>query len=177
MKLLTHNLLQCPLSGTYPLKIEATTVERNESEYRADVVLNMLPKLEWSVLLEAAAAVGFEGMPETPPPNPSEDDAFLRLLHSCILDVRHPPTGCVAHPTPYTPRPPRAPPAYACDCRTTAPPLSHPGARGGGLAGVVDGAALPDRRLHPQPAPAGMAECPHGGRPVWLGVALLPDTH
>jgi hypothetical protein len=37
MKLLTHNLLQCPLSGTYPLKIVPREVERTETEYRHDV--------------------------------------------------------------------------------------------------------------------------------------------
>ena len=57
MKLLTHNLLQCPLSGTYPLKIVPAQVERLETEFRQEVMVNMLPKLEWSVLLEAAADV------------------------------------------------------------------------------------------------------------------------
>lgn len=49
MKLLTHNLLQCPLSGTYPLKIVPTEMETTESEFREAVMVNMLPKLEWSV--------------------------------------------------------------------------------------------------------------------------------
>ena len=67
MKLLTHNLLQCPLSGTYPLKIVPAQVERLETEFRQEVMVNMLPKLEWSVLLEAAADVR---LPRCSPPAP-----------------------------------------------------------------------------------------------------------
>lgn len=87
MKLLTHNLLQCPLSGTYPLKIVPTQVERTESEFRVDVMVNMLPKLEWSVLCEAARDVGFEGLPQVVPEDAAENEEFLQLLHSCIIDT------------------------------------------------------------------------------------------
>ena len=87
MKLLTHNLLQCPLSGTYPLKIVPTQVERTESEFRVDVMVNMLPKLEWSVLCEAARDVGYEGLPEEVPADAAENEEFLQLLHSCIIDT------------------------------------------------------------------------------------------
>lgn len=87
MKLLTHNLLQCPLSGTYPLKIVCREIERTESEFRPDVMLNMLPKLEWSVLLEAARDVGFEGLPDAVPDDANDNDEFLQLLHTCILDT------------------------------------------------------------------------------------------
>eukprot|EP01043_Picozoa_sp_COSAG02_P016448 COSAG02_NODE_723_length_18041_cov_7.464720_18_plen_218_part_00 len=87
MKLLTHNLLQCPLSGTYPLKIVPTEVERTESEFRVDVMVNMLPKLEWSVLCEAARDVGYEGLPDEVPADAAENEEFLQVLHSCIIDT------------------------------------------------------------------------------------------
>ena len=87
MKLLTHNLLQCPLSGTYPLKSVPTEMETTESEFREAVMVNMLPKLEWSVLCEAARDCGFEGLPEEVPANAAENAEFLQLLHNCIIDT------------------------------------------------------------------------------------------
>ena len=87
MKLLTHNLLQCPLSGTYPLKIVPTNVERTETEFNQEFMVDMLPKLEYAVLFQAAADVGVEGLPETIPEDAAENESFLRILQSVILDT------------------------------------------------------------------------------------------
>merc|ERR1740130_412731 len=87
MKLLTHNLLQCPLSGTYPLKIVPTNIERTETEFNRDFIVNMIPKLEWSVLVQAATDVGAGGLPEAIPENADEDEGFLQMLHSVLLDT------------------------------------------------------------------------------------------
>jgi multifunctional methyltransferase subunit TRM112 len=62
-------------------------VERTESEFRVDVMVNMLPKLEWSVLCEAARDVGFEGLPDDVQADAAENEEFLQVLHSCIIDT------------------------------------------------------------------------------------------
>ncbi|KAI2657092.1 Multifunctional methyltransferase subunit TRM112-like protein [Labeo rohita] len=57
MKLLTHNMLTSHVKGVtkgYPLIIKATEVKVSELEFNAQFVSRMIPKLEWSALIQAA---------------------------------------------------------------------------------------------------------------------------
>lgn len=57
MRLLTHNLMACVKCQTFPLTIEPTEVVPTHSEYDPEFVRRMLPRIEYSTLLEAFEAV------------------------------------------------------------------------------------------------------------------------
>ncbi len=58
MRLFTHNLLRCNIKNVksgYPLRIEVATLEQREEEFNADFIRNIIPKINWPVLVQAAA--------------------------------------------------------------------------------------------------------------------------
>ena len=58
MRLFTHNLLRSNIKGVtngYPLGIEVVTLEEREEEFNAEFIRNIIPKINWSVLVAAAA--------------------------------------------------------------------------------------------------------------------------
>eukprot|EP00450_Noctiluca_scintillans_P012509 CAMPEP_0194485600 /NCGR_PEP_ID=MMETSP0253-20130528/6555_1 /TAXON_ID=2966 /ORGANISM="Noctiluca scintillans" /LENGTH=136 /DNA_ID=CAMNT_0039325599 /DNA_START=46 /DNA_END=456 /DNA_ORIENTATION=- len=104
MKLLTHNLIMCNKKGVtkgFPLIIKARTLKYEETQFDKDFTLAMIPKLEWSALLQAmenlraAGSAGTEGLPPDGlpqfPPELTEDlkqdEGFLQKLHTTLFDV------------------------------------------------------------------------------------------
>jgi multifunctional methyltransferase subunit TRM112 len=89
MRLLTHNMLLCPRTKAYPLTLEATQVDDVEAEFSRDFILRMLPRLDWSVLRTAAAALKVPGLadalPEDPPTDDDTDDV-LKAVHAALLE-------------------------------------------------------------------------------------------
>eukprot|EP00614_Pseudopedinella_elastica_P005089 CAMPEP_0172594722 /NCGR_PEP_ID=MMETSP1068-20121228/14187_1 /TAXON_ID=35684 /ORGANISM="Pseudopedinella elastica, Strain CCMP716" /LENGTH=117 /DNA_ID=CAMNT_0013392903 /DNA_START=57 /DNA_END=410 /DNA_ORIENTATION=- len=77
------------VTNGYPLKIEADQVETRESEFDAEFITSMLPKIEYGVLVEAAAALGFTDLP--PAHDLTEelkaDESFLAKVHHALLDL------------------------------------------------------------------------------------------
>ena len=64
-------------------------MEQEESEFNADFIRHMLPKLEWGALLAGAAALGVaDGLPQAVPPAADDDDEFLQLLHTVLIDTQ-----------------------------------------------------------------------------------------
>lgn len=62
MRLLSANMLVCIVKGcanSFPLQIVPTKVEQEESEPNLDLVLNVLPRLEWAALCQMAKEVCF----------------------------------------------------------------------------------------------------------------------
>ncbi|XP_028150745.1 multifunctional methyltransferase subunit TRM112-like protein [Diabrotica virgifera virgifera] len=92
MKLLTHNMLtsKCMkgVSVGYPLKINAQEVKVSEVEFNPEFVSNMIPRLDWPVLYEAAKSVGkLEDLPEQIIENFKDDEDFLKKVHKVLLEV------------------------------------------------------------------------------------------
>ncbi|XP_065119911.2 multifunctional methyltransferase subunit TRM112-like protein isoform X1 [Paramisgurnus dabryanus] len=95
MKLLTHNMLTSHVKGVtkgYPLIIKATEVKVNEVEFNPQFVTRMIPKLEWSALIQAAEGVSLQlghsqDLPSTLIPNYENDDDFLRKVHRIMMEV------------------------------------------------------------------------------------------
>lgn len=88
MRLLTHNMLQCPITKSYPLTLETSEVDEVEVDYRREFVLRMLPRLNWDVLRSAAAALNVPGLAESLPAEvPAEDatDEVLRPVHAALM--------------------------------------------------------------------------------------------
>ncbi len=61
MKLLTHNMLQCNAKGcntnNFPLKIQASEVTKEESEFRPEFIKHILTKIDYSALVSATRDV------------------------------------------------------------------------------------------------------------------------
>ena len=116
MRLLTQNLLVCNVkacvetasrggvggggasgeiagsvtsSRSYPLRVEVAAggLEQRPSEFSAERVLALLPKLDWPALRATAAQMAIAELPPAPPAAPAGDEAFLRSVHTLVLDV------------------------------------------------------------------------------------------
>uniref|UniRef100_A0A7S2RNB3 Multifunctional methyltransferase subunit TRM112-like protein n=1 Tax=Eucampia antarctica TaxID=49252 RepID=A0A7S2RNB3_9STRA len=97
MRLVTHNYLQSNVKGTekgYPLIIEATKIELEESPVDYEFLQKLLPKLKYDALLSAVQQIRSENndiilledeLPSTLPSDP--DEALLRNLHKILFDL------------------------------------------------------------------------------------------
>lgn len=99
MRLLTHNLLICPVHK-YSLTIEnASRVEIIESDFQPEFIIRMIPRLEWETLKSAARAVDAEGVLSLPEQAPDVDvlesneapheakDELLKVLHRLLVET------------------------------------------------------------------------------------------
>ncbi|XP_035524735.1 multifunctional methyltransferase subunit TRM112-like protein [Morone saxatilis] len=91
MKLLTHNMLTSHVKGVvkgYPLLIKATEVKMNEVEFNPQFVSRMIPKLEWSALVQAAEGLGQrQDLPGELVPDYEKNEDFLKKVHRVLLEV------------------------------------------------------------------------------------------
>ncbi|XP_040028554.1 multifunctional methyltransferase subunit TRM112-like protein [Gasterosteus aculeatus] len=91
MKLLTHNMLTSHVKGVvkgYPLLIKATEVKVNEVDFNPQFVSRMIPKLEWSALVQAADELGQrEDLPGELVPEYENNEEFLKKVHRVLLEV------------------------------------------------------------------------------------------
>ena len=98
MRLLTHNYLTSNVKGTtkgYPLIIEADKIECEESPVDREMIIKLLPKIEYGALVGAAKQVAPLCDPELPEEldTSSEgweetlDEGILKSLHRILFDV------------------------------------------------------------------------------------------
>ncbi len=90
MRLLTHNSLKCPAKGVakgYPLQLTINDMEVDETEVKPDFIRNILPSLDWEGVLVAAAAVGFDGLPDVWDPSLLDDRDFILAMHRLLIDI------------------------------------------------------------------------------------------
>jgi len=84
-------MLMCNVKGctknNFPLKINATIVEKKQSDFNAEFVKHMLPRIDWSALLSACKDLSLD-LPNEIPSDASENEEFLQILHNLIVDVR-----------------------------------------------------------------------------------------
>eukprot|EP01089_Gocevia_fonbrunei_P018860 TRINITY_DN648_c0_g1_i1.p1 TRINITY_DN648_c0_g1~~TRINITY_DN648_c0_g1_i1.p1 ORF type:complete len:123 (-),score=28.49 TRINITY_DN648_c0_g1_i1:80-448(-) len=90
MRLLTQNMLQCNVKGcdkdNFPLTIKATELKREETEFKSDFIVHIIPKLDWDALVKSAKDVGLE-IPSSVPENAAENEEFLKNVHGVLLEV------------------------------------------------------------------------------------------
>jgi len=68
MRLLTHNLLACPATRTFPLTLAATETTVIPVAFNRPFLRHMLPRLDWAALRAAAEVVGAaDGLPAAAP--------------------------------------------------------------------------------------------------------------
>lgn len=81
----------CRTQKGYPLKIEATQVVIEKSPVDRELVVRLLPKLQYATLLDAARQLSEncdEPLPELPAELGNElDDATISALHKILFDV------------------------------------------------------------------------------------------
>ncbi|XP_032265299.1 multifunctional methyltransferase subunit TRM112-like protein [Phoca vitulina] len=91
MKLLTHNLLSSHVRGVgpcgFPLRLRATEVRINPVELNPDILAQMIPKVEWVALLEAADTLNLVKVPKGPTEGYEHDEKLLRQMHHMLLEV------------------------------------------------------------------------------------------
>eukprot|EP00744_Colponema_vietnamica_P008018 GILI01011465.1.p1 GENE.GILI01011465.1~~GILI01011465.1.p1 ORF type:complete len:122 (-),score=37.17 GILI01011465.1:55-420(-) len=89
MRLLTHNLLMCNRKGcstnNFPLRINATNVTSESTDFNPDLIRNVLPKLDWAALSQTVGELSLPGLPEACPA--ADDDTSLQQLHQLIIDT------------------------------------------------------------------------------------------
>lgn len=90
MRLLTHNMLQCPRTRAYPLELEIETCDEVDVEFSAPFVRRMLPRLDWGVFLAAAKQLPdpelVNLLPAEPPTDDTPDDGdVLKAVHRALL--------------------------------------------------------------------------------------------
>ncbi|KIJ09316.1 hypothetical protein PAXINDRAFT_164387 [Paxillus involutus ATCC 200175] len=89
VRLITHNLLACHVKGctsnNFPLMFQDVQIELREAEFNPDFVTNILPRLEWGALVDAAKQVGDTSLPPEQPE--MMDDDLLRQLHHVLMEI------------------------------------------------------------------------------------------
>lgn len=100
MRLLTHNYLQSNVKGTekgFPLLIEPTKIEYEESPFNPAFIKSLLPKINYEVLLFAQRQIIEKCvsdlsrefvMPELPATlDDTMDEIVLKKLHDIMFDI------------------------------------------------------------------------------------------
>ncbi|XP_055307040.1 multifunctional methyltransferase subunit TRM112-like protein isoform X2 [Sitodiplosis mosellana] len=92
MKLLTYNFLtSSAIKGVkvgYPLKLHVLSQREVPSDYNAEFLVRMIPRLEWLTVLEGAKAIGYiDKLPLEIPQTFSNDTDFLQKLHHVLFEI------------------------------------------------------------------------------------------
>ncbi|CAD5218705.1 unnamed protein product [Bursaphelenchus okinawaensis] len=91
MKLLTHNFLSSQfIKGVkegYPLKLTVNVTEKKDFEFDPVMMVKLLPKMQYSVLLQTANSIGIDisELPAELPENWKEDHDFLKKAAELAL--------------------------------------------------------------------------------------------
>lgn len=102
MKFLTTNFVQCAVKScaksgnefplTYAVSNPSEDLLLQPTDFDSDFITNLLPKLEWSALVQVAKDLGDDSLPEEKPNVDLLDDdektAFIQNLHKMLVEVR-----------------------------------------------------------------------------------------
>jgi len=84
-------MLMCNVKGcttnNFPLKIKANSVQKEASEFNAEFIMHILPKLEWGALVASTKELNLQ-IPEEIPKNANEDKNFLKSVHDVLIDLQ-----------------------------------------------------------------------------------------
>lgn len=90
MRLLTHNMLQCPRTKAYPLSLTATTCDDVEVPFSESFIRRMLPRLDWKVFREAAQQLPdpetIQLLPDKAPQADELDEKGFKAIHRALLE-------------------------------------------------------------------------------------------
>lgn len=67
--------------------LKAETVKIRDVPFNAEFVKNMIPRLEYGVLVAAAASLGFTELPPTIPQDYETNEVFLKAAHHAMHNI------------------------------------------------------------------------------------------
>ncbi|KAF9775946.1 type I protein arginine N-methyltransferase Rmt1 [Fusarium sp. DS 682] len=96
MKVLSLNFLTCAVkackssNNSYPLHPKDAELVQDDIELNPDMILNVLPRLDWNALRTTASELGFPQLPEQPPTavELKADENTLKDLHHLLLETQ-----------------------------------------------------------------------------------------
>ncbi|KJZ75536.1 hypothetical protein HIM_04999 [Hirsutella minnesotensis 3608] len=96
MKVLSLNFLTCAVkackssSASYPLHPKDAELVQDDIEVNPEMLINVLPRLDWAALRTTASELGFPQLPEQPPSADDlrGDEATLKDLHHLLLETQ-----------------------------------------------------------------------------------------
>ncbi|KAK4679657.1 type I protein arginine N-methyltransferase Rmt1 [Podospora pseudoanserina] len=95
MKLLTLNFLTCAVktckssSDSFPLHPKDAELASDDVDVNPELLVNLLPRLDWKALKTTSAELGFPQLPDSPPTieQLQSDDKLLKDLHSLLMET------------------------------------------------------------------------------------------
>ncbi|KAH6640977.1 hypothetical protein F5144DRAFT_618639 [Chaetomium tenue] len=95
MKVLTLNFLTCAVksckssSDSFPLHPKDAELVSDDVELNPQLLVNLLPRIDWNALRTTSTELGFPQLPEQPP-TPEElqaDEKMLKDLHTLLMET------------------------------------------------------------------------------------------
>ena len=72
----------------WPLKIEASKVETEKTDFNVDFIKNMLTKIDYNVFCAAAKQLDSNvELPETPPDKDTTDEEPYKKIHHALMEI------------------------------------------------------------------------------------------
>ncbi|KAI1335198.1 hypothetical protein F5Y15DRAFT_254038 [Xylariaceae sp. FL0016] len=96
MKVLSLNFLTCAVkackssSSSYPLHPKDAELVQDDIEIIPQLLINLLPRIDWAALSTTATELGFPALPAQPPTAEElqADDKTLRDLHHLLMETQ-----------------------------------------------------------------------------------------
>ncbi|KAK3325432.1 Trm112p-domain-containing protein [Apodospora peruviana] len=96
MKVLTLNFLTCAVkackttNNSFPLHPKDAELVHDEIEINRDLLVNVLPRIDWTALRTTSTELGFPTLPEQPPTaeDLQQDEKMLKELHALLLETQ-----------------------------------------------------------------------------------------
>ncbi|PNY28933.1 Multifunctional methyltransferase subunit [Tolypocladium capitatum] len=96
MKVLSLNFITCAAkackssSASYPLHPKDAELVQDDIEVNPEMLINVLPRLDWAALRTTSAEIGFPQLPEQPPTQEElqADEKMLQDLHHLLLETQ-----------------------------------------------------------------------------------------
>ncbi|KAJ9142786.1 hypothetical protein NKR23_g6969 [Pleurostoma richardsiae] len=96
MKVLTINFLTCAVkackssSSSFPLHPKDAELVQDDVEVNPQLIINVLPRLDWAALQTTSTELGFPALPPQPP-TPEElqaNEEMLKELHNLLVQTQ-----------------------------------------------------------------------------------------
>ncbi|KAK6848861.1 hypothetical protein PG990_002269 [Apiospora arundinis] len=96
MKVLSLNFLTCAVkackstSNAYPLHPKDAELVEDDLEVNSELLLNIMPRIDWPALSTTATELGFPSLPAQPPTKEEleGDEKMLRDLHHLLMETQ-----------------------------------------------------------------------------------------
>lgn len=95
MKILSLNFLTCAVKAcktspnSYPLHPKDAELVQDELELKPEMIISVLPRIDWEALKSTCSELGFPALPEAAPTKEEleNDEKFLKDLHHLLLET------------------------------------------------------------------------------------------